>query len=431
MKKAKVGIIGFGTVGTGVASCLIENSSIIKARTGMDLILHKIADLDIERPRGIVLDKNILTTDLNLVLEESDIIVELIGGTTTAKKIILKALQMGKPVVTANKALLAKHGNEIFAAAEKMGTDIYYEASVAGGIPVIKSLREGLAANKIEKIYGILNGTCNYILTQMAQNSQSFEDALKKAQELGYAEAEPSLDIDGFDTAHKIVILASLAYGNWINPNNVYTEGIRNISLSDIKYAKDLGYTIKLFGIAKRMNDDIQVRVHPVMIPNGTIMASINEANNGIFIEGKPIGGTLFYGKGAGMAATSSAVIADIIDIARNLKHSSSRRIPCFTNDKHYGILLPMEEIDSRYYLRINVTDEPGVISKISTILGKEKISISSLIQWETSETSKPVPIVIVTHSTYEKNIMKALKKIQTLSIVHDKINLIRIEDLQ
>jgi homoserine dehydrogenase len=431
VKKAKVGIIGFGTVGTGVASCLIENSSIIKARTGIDLILHKIADLDISRPRGIVLDKNILTTDVNSVLKESDIIVELIGGTTTAKKIIQKALQMGKPVVTANKALLAKYGNEIFALAEKMDTDIYYEASVAGGIPVIKSLREGLAANKIEKIYGILNGTCNYILTQMTQNNQSFEVALKKAQELGYAEAEPSLDIDGFDTAHKIVILASLAYGNWINPNCVYTEGIRNISLYDIKYAKDLGYTIKLFGIAKRMNDDIQVRVHPVMIPTGTIMASTNEANNGIFIEGKPVGGTLFYGKGAGMAATSSAVIADIIDIARNLKHRSNRRIPCFTTDKHYGRLLPMEEIGSRYYLRINVTDEPGVISKISTILGNEKISISSLIQWETSETSKPVPIVIVTHSTYEKNIMKALEKIQTLSIVHEKINLIRIEDLQ
>ena len=335
---------------------------------------------------------------------------------------------MGKPVVTANKALLAEHGNEIFALAKKMGTDIYYEASVAGGIPIVKSLREGLAANKIEKIYGILNGTCNYILTQMAQNNQSFETALKKAQELGYAEAEPSLDIDGIDTAHKIVILASLAYGNWINPKSVYVEGIRNISLPDIKYAKDLGYTIKLFGIAKRMNDDIEVRVHPVMIPNTTIMASINEANNGIFIEGKPVGGTLFYGKGAGMAATSSAVIADIVDVARNLKHRSNRRIPSFTNDKHYGNLLPMEEIVSRYYLRFNVTDEPGVISKISTILGDEKISISSLVQ---RETSKPVPIVIVTHSTYEKNIIKALKKIQMLSIVHDKINPIRIEDLQ
>lgn len=430
MKKVKVGIIGFGTVGTGVASCLIENNSILKARTNIDLVLHKIADIDITKSRNIVVDKNILTTDVNSVIEESDIVVELIGGTTIAKKFIMQTLQMGKPVVTANKALLAEHGNEIFELAEKMGTDIYYEASVAGGIPIIKSIREGLPANKIEKIYGILNGTCNYILSQMTQNNHSFEAALKKAQELGYAEANPSLDIDGFDTAHKIVILASLAYGNWINYKNVYVEGISNISLPDIKYAKDLGYAIKFFGIAKRIENDIQLRVHPVMIPINTIMASINEGNNGIFIEGNPVGKILFYGKGAGMAATSSAVIADIVDVARNLKHSSNRRIPCFTIDKHYNKLLPMEEVVSRYYLRINVTDEPEVIAKISTILGNEKISISSFIQRETSETSRPVPIVIVTHSTYEKYMMEALKKIQSLSIVHDKINYIRIEDL-
>lgn len=430
MKKIKVGIIGFGTVGTGVVSCLMQNSSIIKSRTGIDLVLHKIADIDIERSRGIEINKTLLTTDAYSLINEVDIVVELVGGTTIAKDFVLKALSSGKSVVTANKALLAKHGNEIFAAAEKSGTDIYYEASVAGGIPIIKSLKEGLAGNSIEKIYGILNGTCNYILTQMSQNNQSFEDALAKAQEFGYAEADPSLDIDGYDTAHKISILASLAFGNWINLSSIYVEGIRYISLDDINYAKELGYSIKLLGITKKINDDIQVRVHPTMIPNSTIMASINDVNNGVFIEGNPVGGTLFYGKGAGMAATSSAVVADIVDVARNLKHSSSRRVPGFTSEKHYSNFTPMPDIASRYYIKINVTDEPGVIAKISTILGDEQISISSMLQKEVSETYQPVPIVIVTHLTYEKNMISALSKIQNLPIVHDKINLIRIEDI-
>ncbi len=430
MKKVKVGIIGFGTVGTGVVSCLIQNSAIIKSRIGIDLVLYKIADIDIERPRGLVVDKNILTTDAYSLINEVDIVVELVGGTTIAKDFVLKALSLGKSVVTANKALLAKYGNEIFAAAEKSGADIYYEASVAGGIPIIKSLKEGLAGNTIEKIYGILNGTCNYILTQMSHNNLSFETALANAQEFGYAEADPSLDIDGYDTAHKTSILASLAFGDWINLSSVYVEGIRHISLEDINYAKELGYTIKLLGITKKINDDIQVRVHPTMIPNSAIMASIDDVNNGVFIEGYPVGGTLFYGRGAGMAATSSAVVADIVDVARNLKHSSSRRVPSFTVDKHYGNFTPMPDIGSRYYIKIKVTDKPGVIAKIATILGDENISISSMLQKEVSEISRPVPIVIVTHFTYEKNMTAALNKIQNLPIVHERINLIRIEDI-
>ncbi|HBM17538.1 MAG TPA: homoserine dehydrogenase [Lentisphaeria bacterium] len=430
MKKVKVGIIGFGTVGTGVVTCLMENGALIKSRTNIDLILHKIADIDIERNRGINIDRSLLTKDANALINEVDIVVELVGGTTFAKDIVLKALSAGKSVVTANKALLANHGNEIFAAAEKYHADIYYEASVAGGIPIIKTIREGLAANNFDKIYGILNGTCNYILTQMSYNNHSFEDALKKAQDLGYAESDPSLDIDGYDTAHKAAILASLAFGDWINLSSVYVEGIRNISLDDIVYAKELGYSIKLLGIAKKVGNDIQVRVHPAMIPNGATMASINDVYNGIYIEGKPIGGTLFYGRGAGMAATSSAVVADIIDVARNLNSSSSLRLPAFTSQKHYDKFTQMADILSRYYIKINVTDEPGVIAKISTILGEENISISSMLQKEVSEIFKPVPIVIVTHSTFEKNMISALSRIQKLSIVHEKINLIRIEDI-
>jgi len=430
VKKVKVGIIGFGTVGTGVVTCLMENGALIKSRTNIDLILHKIADIDIERNRGINIDRSLLTKDANALINEVDIVVELVGGTTFAKDIVLKALSAGKSVVTANKALLANHGNEIFAAAEKYHADIYYEASVAGGIPIIKTIREGLAANNFDKIYGILNGTCNYILTQMSYNNHSFEDALKKAQDLGYAESDPSLDIDGYDTAHKAAILASLAFGDWINLSSVYVEGIRNISLDDIVYAKELGYSIKLLGIAKKVGNDIQVRVHPAMIPNGATMASINDVYNGIYIEGKPIGGTLFYGRGAGMAATSSAVVADIIDVARNLNSSSSLRLPAFTSQKHYDKFTQMADILSRYYIKINVTDEPGVIAKISTILGEENISISSMLQKEVSEIFKPVPIVIVTHSTFEKNMISALSRIQKLSIVHEKINLIRIEDI-
>lgn len=430
MKKVKVGIIGFGTVGTGVVSCLMQNSDIIKSRTTIELVLHKIADIDIERSRGLQIDKNLLTTDAYSLINEVDIVVELVGGTTIAKDFVLKALSLGKSVVTANKALLAKYGNELFAAAEKSGADIYYEASVAGGIPIIKTLKEGLAGNTIEKIYGILNGTCNYILTQMSQNNQTFENALAKAQEFGYAETDPSLDIDGYDTAHKISILASLAFGDWMNLSSVHVEGIRDISLEDINYARELGYSIKLLGITKKVNDDIQVRVHPTMIPNSAIMASINDVNNGVFIEANPVGGTLFYGKGAGMAATSSAVVADIIDVARNLKHSSSRRVPGFTAEKHYSKFTPMPDIASRYYIKINVTDQPGAIARIATILGDEKISISSILQKEVYEISDPVPVVIVTHLSYERNMISALNKIQALSIVHKKINLIRIEDI-
>jgi homoserine dehydrogenase len=430
VKEVKVGIIGFGTVGTGVASCLLENQSVMEKRTGVKIKLHKISDIDITTSRDIALPDGILTTDTDKLIDESDIVVELVGGIEVAKKIILTVLEKGKSVVTANKALLAEEGKEIFEVAEKYKADVYYEASVAGGIPIIKSLREGLAGNRIEKIMGILNGTCNYILTKMENDSQDFGEALNKASKLGYAEADPSLDIDGFDTAHKTAILASLAYGELISMDDIYIEGIRNIALMDINFAKDLGYRVKLMGIIKKEHNNIEVRVHPTMIPSATIMANISDVNNGVLIEGDPVGTTLFYGQGAGMKATSSAVVADIIDVALNIEKNSNRRIPAFRSAKQFNSLMSMKNIESRYYIRIQVSEKPGVIANISKILGDENISISSILQREKEASSEFVPIVIITHHTHEINMLKALDKMQNLTETKEKIKLIRIEDI-
>ncbi len=428
MKEVKIGIIGFGTVGAGVAAYLLENQTVITKRTGMELTLTGISDIDIETERNVNVPKSLLTTDTNGLIERSDLVVELIGGTKIAKDVILKALKLGKPVVTANKALLAEHGAELFEAADKSEVNIYYEASVAGGIPIIKGLREGLAGNRIEKICGILNGTCNYILTRMEQDKADFDTVLKKAGELGYAEADPSLDIDGFDAAHKAVILASLAYGEWFNMDSAYIEGIRNMSLIDIKFAEELGYRVKHLGIIKKDDDNVQIRVHPALIPAQRLMANIADVNNGVFVKGVPVGETLFYGRGAGMEATSSAVIADIIDVALNIKYNSHSRIPAFRTGKQFKSLLKMEEIKTRYYLRLQVKNQLGVFARVSTILFEEEISISSLLQKERlSEES--LPIVIVTHDTKEQNILNAVKKMEALDVVLGKVNIIRIED--
>ena len=314
MKEFKVGIIGFGTVGAGVASCLLNNADTIAKRTGVKPVLTKIADLDITTDRGVKVPKGILTTDAKALIDEVDVVVELIGGTTIAKKFILEALEKGKAVVTANKALLAEHGKEIFETAEKHNTEIYYEASVAGGIPIIKSLREGFVGNRISRIYGIMNGTCNYILTRMQREEIDFAPVLKDAQQLGYAEANPSLDIDGFDTAHKAAILSALAYGKWFGMDPIYVQGLRDVTLSDIKLADELGYKIKLLAIIKKENDDVEIRVHPTMIPKKTQLAMIDEVFNGVMVTGDYVGDTLFYGRGAGRAATASAVVSDIVD---------------------------------------------------------------------------------------------------------------------
>lgn len=428
MKEIKVGIIGFGTVGAGVAANLLQNGDVLAKRTGVKLVLTRIADLDITTDRGVQVPAGLLTTDAAKLIDEVDVVVELIGGTTVAKTLILKALNAGKPVVTANKALLALHGEELFAAAEKANVDLYFEAAVAGGIPIIKALREGLAANRIKRIYGIMNGTCNYILTRMENEGADFAAVLADAQKLGYAEAEPSLDIDGFDTAHKAAILASLAYGRWFGLDPLYVEGIRNLSIADIRYADELGYRIKLLAIIKEIEGSVQLRVHPTLIPKSTLLANISDVFNGVLVEGDTVGQTLFYGRGAGRNATASAVVADLADIALNINSNSPRRVS-FRSAPLFKAVTPMENVVSRYYLRLSVKDVSGVIAAVAKVLADKNISISSLIQHETSRADA-VPLVILTHEAEESQIRAAVAEIEKLDAARDRVRLFRIEDI-
>lgn len=430
VKKITVGIVGFGTVGAGVASILLNNREVLAKRLGVDLELGGIADLDITTDRGVAVPASLLTTDAMDLIRRVDVVVELIGGVTVAKKFILAALNAGKSVVTANKALLATHGPELLAAAEKSGADLCYEASVAGGIPIIKALREGLVANRIERIYGIMNGTCNYILTRMEREGADFAPVLADAQKLGYAEAEPSLDIDGFDTAHKAAILAALAYGEWVGLEAVHVEGIRNLELADIRCADELGYRIKLLAILKNNDGKIQVRVHPTLIPKDTLLADISEVFNGVLVEGDYVGQTLFYGRGAGRNATASAVVADLGDVALNLANGCSRRVAPFRPGKQFDSLLPMGDVRSRNYLRLKVSDCPGVIARITAVLATRAISISSLMQREGHDADGNVPLVILTHVASEADIDAAVAEIEKLDINRAPVRRLRIEDL-
>ncbi len=430
MKEVKVAIIGFGTVGAGVAENILKNGEVIAKRTGVKLVLTRIADLDITTDRGVAVPKELLTTNAAEAIESADIVVELIGGTTIAKKFILDAIKARKHVVTANKALLAMHGEEIFDAAEKAGVDVCYEASVAGGIPIIKALREGLVSNRINRIYGIMNGTCNYILTRMENEGADFDTVLADAQKLGYAEANPSLDIDGFDTAHKTSILASLAFGRWFGMDPVHVEGIRGLELADLQYADELGYRIKLLAIIKLIDGKVQMRVHPTLIPKSTLLAGISDVFNGVMVEGDTVGQTLFYGRGAGRSATASAVVADITDVALNIVNGSVRRIPAFRPGEQFDEVVSIDEAASRYYLRFMVKDCPGVLASITQILAEKSISISSLIQHERRDADGVVPLVILTHKAVEKEIRSALGEIDTLSINHSPVKLMRIEDI-
>jgi homoserine dehydrogenase len=371
-----------------------------------------------------------LTTNTAEAIKDADIVVELVGGTTVAKKFILDALNAGKSVVTANKALLALHGEELFAAAEKNNANLCYEASVAGGIPIIKSLREGLSANRIRRIYGIMNGTCNYIITRMERENADFATVLADAQKLGYAEANPSLDIDGFDTAHKTSILASLAFGKWFGLDPVHVEGIRDLDSRDITYANEMGYRIKLLGVIKNDEGKVQMRVHPTLIPKDSLLANISDVFNGVMVEGDQVGQTLFYGRGAGRSATASAVVADIVDTALDLANNCSRRIPAFRPGAQFDKVLPMKDITSRYYLRLEVKDCPGVIASITQILADRQISISSLIQHETKIAANSVSLVILTHPAPENEMNAALAELGVLSINQSPVKLMRIEDL-
>ncbi len=427
MKEIKVSIIGFGTVGAGVADILVKNADLMATRTGVKLKLEKIADLDIVRDRGVKVPDGVLTTDCNQAIAAADVVVELIGGTTFAKKVILDALNAGKSVVTANKALLAHHGAELFAAAEKNHVDLFYEASVGGGIPILKSLREGLAANRIGRICGILNGTCNYILTRMEREHAEFNTVLADAQKLGYAEANPSLDIDGFDTAHKTAILASLAYGQWFAADDVHVEGIRDLDSRDIANADELGYRVKLLGIIKNNDGAVEMRVHPTLVPKKAMLANISDVFNGVMVEGDMVGRTLFYGRGAGRAATASAVVADLVDIGRNILTGSVRRLPAFTEGKLFDRLAAMEEIVSRYYLRFTVSDEPGVVASVSQILASHKINLASVIQPENGTNC--AELVVLTHPASEKAVVKALDEISVLPFNLSPVRKLRIEE--
>ena len=424
-----VGIIGFGTVGTGTASILIKNRKLLKDRTGFDIHLKKIADLDIKRDRGIRLPKGVLTNNADSLIADPDIpiIVELIGGTTVAKEIMLKAIRNGKHVVTANKALLATHGTEIFKAAERNGVRVGFEASVAGGIPIIKIISEGLVANRIKSIYGIINGTTNYILSKMSDEKAEFSDVLKEAQNLGYAEADPTYDIEGIDSAHKLAILASLAYGSQFSLKDVYREGISWISSMDIEFARELGYKLKLLAITKETNGKIELRVHPTMIPEEFLLSKVDGVFNAVYVEGDAVGSTLYYGRGAGDMPTGSAVVSDIVDISCDIVHKTIGRNPLFSRGDKGKNLLKMDDVISMYFFRFSAIDKPGVLSRISGILGKYNISIASVIQKD-RRAGKAVPLVVLTHRAREKDVLSAVKEINKLPIVADKTVFIRVE---
>jgi len=433
MKEIKVGLLGCGTVGTGVAKILIENKDLICSRLGAVLNLKRIADIDLKRDRGIQFADGVLITDAYRVVDdpEIDIILEMIGGQDIAKDLILKAINNGKPVVTANKALLASQGNVIFKAAAEKGVDLAFEASVGGCLPIIKSLRESLVGNHVKSIAGILNGTCNYILSKSTDEGSTFAEVLSEAQKKGYAEADPTLDVEGIDTAHKLAILTSLAYGMEINFNDIYIEGISNITPQDLVFAGEFGYRIKLLAISKNMGSAIEARVHPTMIPFDNPLANVNGPLNAITITGDAVGDMMLYGYGAGMMPTASAVVADTVDIARNLITGASIRVPLlsYQMDTIRKIpVMPIDEIFTHYYFRFAALDRPGVLSKISGILGENNISIQSVHQ-KGRQTKGKVPIVMLTHLAKEAAVKKALSEISKLDVVGDRPVLVRIED--
>ena len=426
MKQIGVGLLGFGTVGAGVADGLQRNRKVMAQRLGVDVVLKKIADVDIATDRGVAVDKALLTTDALSVINDPEIqiIVELIGGTGVAKKFVLAALSAGKAVVTANKKLLAEYGEEIFGTAERNGVDIYFGASVGGGIPIIRVLREGLAGNEIQSIHGILNGTCNYILTRMENEGLPFGEVLQAAQKAGYAETEPSLDIDGFDTAHKAIILASLAYGFHVPMEKVLVEGIRNLAGLDVQYAAEFGYRIKLLAVVKRDGEEVEVRVHPTLVPLTHMLASVSNVFNAAMVRGDLSGDTLYYGRGAGREPTASTVIGDIGDIARNLMAGKSRyrRGVGVANEGHLH-MRSAADIESRYYVRLMVLDKAGSLGVMTTILGKHGVSILAATQKaqpEEMENAGYVPVVILTHAAKGSEVDAALREICAAGVLKE-----------
>ena len=434
MQQVHLGIIGGGTVGSGVFEALQRNGALLASRTGVVVKVQRVAVRDLKKKRAAKIPKALLTTDWREVVfdPQVELVAELIGGTTVAREAIFAALKLGKPVITANKALFSAHGEELFAAAKKYGTNLYYEASVCGGIPIIKALREGFVGNRINAMYGIVNGTCNYILTRMKHEGADFGAVLADAQRLGYAETPPDLDIDGHDAAHKTGILASLAHGFWIKPKKVHVEGIRHVSALDIKFAGELGYTIKLLGTVKKMDAGcrVQVSVYPTLVPNNHVLASVNGVFNAVFVRGDVVGDSLFYGRGAGKDATASAVLSDIGDAVLDLKSGSKNRLPAFTPHECAGAVAPIDEVVSKYFVRLNVVDKPGVLARIATIFGQSNIGISSVIQPEGHEGAS-VPLIFMLHNATNGATKQALAKIAKLPAVKGKPVMIRVESFE
>ena len=470
MQQVNLGILGGGTVGGGVYQAVQRNGALMASRLGVRLQVVRMAVRDVRKRRAVAIPRALLTTDWAAVIRDPrvNLVVELMGGTTTAREVVQMALRLGKPVVTANKALLSAHGEELFATAQNFGANLYYEASVAGGIPIIKVLREGLIGNRITRLYGIVNGTCNYILTRMKLEGADFAEVLADAQRLGYAEAEPSLDVDGHDAAHKIGILASLAHGFWVNPRHIHVEGIRQITRLDLEFADLLGYTIKLIGIVKRDDGEaglksaaagggagpgacpealergrrggkskfqnpksaIQVSVYPTLVPSGHVLASVNGVFNAVYVRGDVVGDTLYYGRGAGQDATASAVLSDLADAALDLKCGTKSRIPPFVPHERDGSVLRIDEVVCRYYVRLSVIDRPGTLAKIAAILAGARIGISSVIQPEGHE-GESVPLILMIHDATHAAMKQALSTISRLDVVKGKPMLLRVENFE
>lgn len=425
-QQINIGLLGFGTVGSGVVKILQEKAKFFEECTGLNLILKRIVDKDITTKRDVEVDHSILSTDANDIFKDPtiDIVIELIGGYEPARTFILTALRQGKNVVTANKALLAKYWEEIFSTANKFGTKVYFEASVGSGIPIISSIRAGLVANKITSIYGIINGTCNYILSKMGEENYEFEQALEEAKKSGYAESDATLDIEGNDTSHKLTILTSLAFGQWLSDEKIYTEGITQITKKDILYARELGYVIKLLGMAKVVNEELEVRVHPTMLDETHILSAVTGVYNAIYIEGDLTGPLIFYGQGAGKLPTASAVISDVISLIRGLNNKEEM----YCLPKYKLKIKDMEEVKSKYYIRFSAYDKPGVLADIAGILGEYKISIASVIQKERGDI---VPVVMLTHEAKEGNLRNAIQKIDNLETIKNKSLIIRVEEIE
>ena len=435
MKPINVGLLGIGTVGGGTYTVLERNADEIARRAGRPIQISVVADKNLDLAKKVTGGRCRVTDDANAVVTDPDIdiVVELIGGDGIAKTLVLKAIENGKHVVTANKALLAKHGNEIFAAAQRKGVTVAFEAAVAGGIPIIKALREGLTANRIEWIAGIINGTTNFILSEMRSKGLPFATVLAEAQRLGYAEADPTFDVEGVDAAHKATIMSAIAFGNSMKFNEAYVEGISKLDSTDITYAEQLGYRIKLLGITRRTPEGVELRVHPTLIPAKRLIANVEGAMNAVLVKGDAVGATLYYGKGAGAEPTASAVIADLVDVARMLTADPEHRVPhlAFQPESIVELpILPISEVITSYYLRMRVDDQPGVLADITRILADHGISIDAMIQREPGEGEEQADIIMLTHQTREKNVDAAIGRIEQLPVVTGGVTRLRLEEL-